>query len=819
MRSHNRGNASGISVGAPGEKNAPVLFDEDGNDVTPLPLLPPLKIGHGKVNTGVSTTEMSMLGSTAKESVVEMLSNMESMAAGSFNVSTFGKSMQSQQGSIRGSGASASEDDDFLGNSNDELLDEKDDVLLGILKGKRMDSADSFSNSQKPQFTEAELFANVNIMLSETETIVLYNLPSLSVSNEFTEEITIVKESNAKYLELKASRTNNDNFVDRGMQTFNDAIKNKEVQVSGPKSVNAECMATTWGIYDAQNSSSQTPESNIGRIGNKNDEKDLILESEGDTGGLNFTGESAIQTTMFVGDDNGALMSDEKKDEDSSIRISTNNESGLDNLGQLDQESLRNSLATMERAVVANNYLKKLYTYRDIVEIKEAAVHERKENHNEFDEDLEEEDEEEEGQGQVGGDDLGSGIPTVELLWSYRCELTRGRSVTYMSWNKDNEDILAVGYSEPQQGNNNFGPPGLILCWSLKNLEWPERIYTASSPVTAIDFSKSTPNLLAVGFANGRIAIYDVRKREDKPALDDSEVNGKHRDPVWELKWIERERVVGDEQSKGETLVSISTDGRVTQWMIRKGLESADLMTLKRVAKQESTKNNTTTSSKKQLGPGKSAFISRQTGGLCFDFNPADSNVYLVGTEEGHIHRCSCSYNEQYLFTYAGHTGPVYKTKWSPFLNRVFLSCSSDWTVRLWEQDSEEEVFKFQSGRDSITDIAWNPWCSTIFGCVAADGRMEIWDLQFSVLDPVILHTVLDRSLTSIIFSSQTSAVLIGDDTGVVSVYKLKKSVPFYNGVSAPNMSFEWREEQIEGLRKIMTSKNQTGIAADSTSS
>lgn len=29
---------------------------------------------------------------------------------------------------------------------------------------------------------------------------------------------------------------------------------------------------------------------------------------------------------------------------------------------------------------------------------------------------------------------------------------------------------------------------------------------------------------------------------------------------------------------------------------------------------------------------------------------------YLAGTEEGHIHKCSCSYNEQYLESYNGHT-------------------------------------------------------------------------------------------------------------------------------------------------------------------
>lgn len=29
---------------------------------------------------------------------------------------------------------------------------------------------------------------------------------------------------------------------------------------------------------------------------------------------------------------------------------------------------------------------------------------------------------------------------------------------------------------------------------------------------------------------------------------------------------------------------------------------------------------------------------------------------YLAGTEDGHIHRCSCSYNEQFLESYSGHT-------------------------------------------------------------------------------------------------------------------------------------------------------------------
>ena len=56
------------------------------------------------------------------------------------------------------------------------------------------------------------------------------------------------------------------------------------------------------------------------------------------------------------------------------------------------------------------------------------------------------------------------------------------------------------------------------------------------------------------------------------------------------------------------------------------------------------------------------------SGGLGFDFYPKNNNIYLVATEEGFIHKCSCSYNEQYLQTYTGHTGKfIFYSKYEPF--------------------------------------------------------------------------------------------------------------------------------------------------------
>lgn len=50
-----------------------------------------------------------------------------------------------------------------------------------------------------------------------------------------------------------------------------------------------------------------------------------------------------------------------------------------------------------------------------------------------------------------------------------------------------------------------------------------------------------------------------------------SESLNKHIGPVWQLKWIEQDRgTTGDD--KGEVLISICADGRITKWLIRKGL-------------------------------------------------------------------------------------------------------------------------------------------------------------------------------------------------------------------------------------------------------
>lgn len=172
-----------------------------------------------------------------------------------------------------------------------------------------------------------------------------------------------------------------------------------------------------------------------------------------------------------------------------------------------------------------------------------------------------------------------------------------------------------------------------------------------------------------------------------------------------------------------------------------------------------------------------SARISQFAPTTSFDFHPSDGNTYLIGTEEGTIHRCSCSYNEQTLDSYTGHTGPVYAVKWHPKVENVFLSCSEDWTIQLWHQKRPNPIIVLQSGQRPIKHVEWSPYTYTLFVAIT-DVSIDVWDVTFSILDPVI-SMPFRTELSVFDFSPKSNCIVVGDTDGSVNVYQIRG---FHNG-------------------------------------
>jgi WD40 repeat protein len=202
--------------------------------------------------------------------------------------------------------------------------------------------------------------------------------------------------------------------------------------------------------------------------------------------------------------------------------------------------------------------------------------------------------------------------------------------------------------------------------------------------------------------------------------------------------------------------VSISTDGRVTQWSIAKGLEFSDLMKLKRMARRGAGGPPTTSAAAtaKDGGGAKAAaavpeqqdaFISRLTSGMAFDFSSRDERIYVAATEDGWLHKCSTSYSEQYLESYRGHMGPVYQVQFSPFKRDMFISASGDWTIRMWQEGRDTPLLTFQASTTEVNDVQWCPTNSTVFGSVTANGRLEVGLALVSPLGMSLFTVATDR--------------------------------------------------------------------------
>lgn len=108
----------------------------------------------------------------------------------------------------------------------------------------------------------------------------------------------------------------------------------------------------------------------------------------------------------------------------------------------------------------------------------------------------------------------------------------------------------------------------------------------------------------------------------------------KHTDPVWQVHWQE------EDLAKDINFYSVSSDGRVTNWIMSKNeLINEEVMELKLVPRKE-----------EELEDDSS--LVGLSGGTCFDFNRASDHIFVVGTDEGALHKCSKAYNSQYLETY-----------------------------------------------------------------------------------------------------------------------------------------------------------------------
>ncbi|XP_075267385.1 dynein axonemal intermediate chain 1 [Opisthocomus hoazin] len=346
---------------------------------------------------------------------------------------------------------------------------------------------------------------------------------------------------------------------------------------------------------------------------------------------------------------------------------------------------------------------------------------------------------------------------TLLPLWKFQYDKTKRLAVTAISWNPKYKDLFAVGYGSydfMKQGQ------GMLVLYTMKNPSFPEYVFSSESGVMCLDFHNDHPYLVAVGFYDGNVAIYHLKKATSQPSYKSSAKSGKHTEPVWQVKWQK------DDMDNNLNFFSVSSDGRIVSWtLVKNELVHTDVIKL----------------------PADGSTVQGPEGlqlqtfgcGTSFDFHKKIDYLFLVGTEEGKIYKCSKFYSSQFLDVFEAHHTAVDSVSWNPYHSKVFISCSSDWTVKIWDHTIKTPMFIYDLN-SAVGDVAWSPYSSTVFAAVTTDGKAHVFDLSVNKYEALCTQLVVAKKknkITHIQFNPVYPIVIIGDERGHVTSLKLSPNL------------------------------------------
>ncbi|XP_050705726.1 dynein axonemal intermediate chain 1-like isoform X2 [Eriocheir sinensis] len=326
-------------------------------------------------------------------------------------------------------------------------------------------------------------------------------------------------------------------------------------------------------------------------------------------------------------------------------------------------------------------------------------------------------------------------------LWKFRPEISRHLTVSDVCCSPVLPDLFAAAYTDADAKEE---IAGLLCVYTLKNPVSPERVYHTPSGVTSIHFHPKVGRLLAAGWSDGRVVLYDVCPTTPR-ALSCTITSGKHLLPVTQVRWIET--------SPGEdvSFFSVAQDGRLTQWHLRDScrLTHADVF---------------------------EPHLPRTLG---FEVREGGEGIVLLGLDSGAVFQCSMVCVSHSLFHYPAHSSVVRDLAWNIHHSQVFLSCSLDWSIKVWFQHSKTPLVVLDVG-GAVAGVAWSPYNSSVLVAITDECRAFVFDLSVRVCTPLCVQPMAQRrplKASCVTFSPFYPIIFIGGEKGHLSSFKLSPNL------------------------------------------
>jgi WD40 repeat protein len=328
-------------------------------------------------------------------------------------------------------------------------------------------------------------------------------------------------------------------------------------------------------------------------------------------------------------------------------------------------------------------------------------------------------------------------------------------SVTSLSPCEGNDDLFLASYGKFYF---NTKTEGVVCLWNVLNPGFPERYFEFKSPVTYAEFSKQHPCIVGIAHLGGHISVIDISSKRLKLLSSDLGSTIHRFRPVWQFRWFKNE-------DDNDVPFTCGGNGKVLIYMKETDFASRTLFKAERregKLKGIELKNN--------YKPGVMP-VAKRPGILCLAQHPTHRSLFLIGTEDGCIHKCSIHQND-HLDVWAAHLGPVQGIEFHPTCEHVLLSYGGD-TFRVWVIGLDDPVLSYRPSHFPINGAHWSPLHPDIIFVLISD-TVLVFDIRKEMVKPVSsVCSKFHEKLVSMCFTNDGRKLLTGDVSGNILLFAL----------------------------------------------
>ena len=349
--------------------------------------------------------------------------------------------------------------------------------------------------------------------------------------------------------------------------------------------------------------------------------------------------------------------------------------------------------------------------------------------------------------------------------------------------------------------------------------------------LTCLAFHPEDPSLLAGGSFNGDVLLWRIGMPGDPLSGKSVLTNYTHHEPVQQLAWTRDPQRSG--QHGGYVLSSVSADGKMLIWspgnrlqapvlgfhlikpdghggnkepkgMVQGaasvsfsvhdpttfvvGLEAGQLLKGSLLANELRGVQTVQQHGEVPWSSAAAAMMTRVPGAQYHRLKTRIEKEAVMARERevlpAHVFAAgpdpSTLFASPIQFSYAAHSGPVYHAAFSPFHRNVFLSVSTDGSVRLYNQLQPAPFLVTEPSNATILAASWSPARPLVFAAASSDGALYIYDLKRSKGRPEVTLKVTDdkSAVTGVAFNPRSpELVATADAQGFVKIWRLSTSL------------------------------------------